>query len=273
MREIGKVFKRLRDQGNGALIAYIMCGDPKPEYTPKIARALIQGGVDILELGLPFSDPIADGPTIQAAGVRALKAGTTPKKVLETAKQIKDEHHIPIAIMTYYNPVFRMGLDVFFRSARNCGVDGVIVPDLPVDEAKDYKKTAETYGIDTIFLAAPSTSVKRLQRIVKFTSGFLYLVSTFGVTGERTTVQDSTIELIKKCKSYTAERIPLAVGFGISTEGHVETVIRSGADGAIVGSTFVNIVNRNQGNQKKMLKELEAKARALKASTGLIGSS
>jgi tryptophan synthase alpha chain len=270
MREIGWVFKRLKDQSSGALIAYIMCGDPKPEYTPKIARALIHGGVDILELGLPFSDPIADGPTIQAAGVRALKAGTTPKTVLETAKQIKNQHHIPIAIMTYYNPVFRMGLDVFFRSAKNCGVDGVIVPDLPVDEAQDYKKTAETHGIDTIFLAAPSTSVKRLQKIVKSTTGFLYLVSTFGVTGERSNVQNSTIDLIKKFKPYTAKRIPLAVGFGISTEEHVKTVIRNGADGAIVGSAFVNIINRNQGNQEKMLEELEEKARALKASTRLI---
>ncbi|MGD0331054.1 MAG: tryptophan synthase subunit alpha [Nitrososphaeria archaeon] len=267
MREIGRVFQKLKEERSGALIGYIMCGDPKPEHTPKIAQALVQGGVDILELGLPFSDPIADGPTIQAASVRALKAGTKPRMVLETAKQIKEEHRIPIAILTYYNPIFRMGPDTFFRSARDCGVDGVIVPDLPVEEAHDYRKTAETHEIDTIFLAAPSTSTRRLQKIVKCTSGFLYLVSSLGVTGERMNIQDSTIQLIKKFKPYTAGRIPLAVGFGISTSDHVKAVIENGADGAIVGSAFVNIVRKNQRNSRKMLDEIEEKARDLKTST------
>jgi len=269
MREIGKTFQKLKEQESGALIGYITGGDPKPQYTPRIAKTLIEGGVDILELGIPFSDPIADGQTIQAASVRALKAGTTPKMVLEIAREIGKEHGVPVVILTYYNPIFKMGLDNFFRSARNCEVDGLIVPDLPVDEADDYRKVAETYGIDTIFLAAPSTSIERLQKIVECTSGFLYLVSHFGVTGVREKIQDLTIQLIKKFLPYTTERIPLAVGFGISKSEHVTAIVESGADGVIVGSAFVNIIYKNQGNVSKMLKEIEENAHKLKKATKL----
>ncbi len=140
MNNIAKVFKKAKMQANGALIGYIMAGDPNLEQTPKIADALIRGGVDILELGLPFSDPIADGPTIQAAGLRALNAGTTPLKVLEIAKQIRLQHDVPIVVMTYYNPVFRIGLDKFLGSAQECMVDGFIVPDLPVEESATTEK-------------------------------------------------------------------------------------------------------------------------------------
>lgn len=267
MRKIKAAFQNLKKQDNGALIAYVTAGDPKPTHTPKIVEALVNGGADIIELGIPFSDPIADGPTIQAASVRALKAGTTPKIVLEMIGEIKEKCSIPIAILTYYNPIFRMGLENFFKLARNCNVDGVIVPDLPIEEAHEYKKVSEAHGIDTIFLAAPYTSTERLQKIVEYTSGFLYLVSLSGVTGTREKVQDSTIHQIKKFLPYTRGRIPLAVGFGISKPEHVEAVIRSGADGAIVGSAFVNIVQENQRNISKMLKEIEENAHKFKEVT------
>src|SRR4030042_5125130 len=153
MNNISKVFQKAKAAGNGTLIGYIMAGDPNTEVTPKIADALIKGGVDILELGLPFSDPIADGPTIQAASVRALNAGTTPRKVLEMARAIRHVNDVPVVVMTYYNPVFRMGLDSFFRLAKSCMVDGVVVPDLPVEEAGDYKQAANACGVDTTFLA------------------------------------------------------------------------------------------------------------------------
>jgi tryptophan synthase alpha chain len=267
MNDLGKTFRKLKEQGEGALIGYITCGDPEPKYTPGIAEALIEGGVDILELGIPFSDPIADGPTIQAASVRALNAGTTPKMVLEIAREIRKEHDVPLVVLTYYNPIFRMGLDNFLRLANNCGVSGLIIPDLPVDEAEDYKKIAETYAIDTIFLAAPSTSAKRLQKILEFTSGFLYLVSLFGVTGVREKVEDSTIQLIKKILPSTNGRIPLAVGFGISKPEHVKRIIENGADGIIVGSAFVNIINKNKGNPSKMLREIKGSVQELKKAT------
>ena len=267
MNEIAKVFQRLKAQGEGALIGYVTGGDPEPKCTLLIAEALIRGGVDILELGIPFSDPIADGPTIQAASVRALKSGTTPTMVLGMAREIKKKHSVPVVILTYYNPVFRMGLEKFFRLAKNCMVDGLVVPDLPVEEAEDYKKAAETCGIDTIFLAAPSTSAERLCKIVECTSGFLYVVSHFGVTGTRDAVEDSTVQLVKRILPYTAGRVPLAVGFGVSKPEHVKRIIQSGADGAIVGSAFVNIIHRHKGNIGRMLEELEATARKLKNAT------
>ena len=193
MTAISEAFQKAKATGSGALVGYIMAGDPTPELTPIIAEALIRGGVDVLELGLPFSDPIADGPTIQAASARALAAGTTPRKVLELAKDIRQSSKVPIVIMTYYNPVFRMGIEKFFTLAKESMVDGVIVPDLPVEEAADYVKAAKKFGVDTIFLIAPSTSNERLAKIVKCTSGFLYLISHFGVTGVQSTVEDSTI--------------------------------------------------------------------------------
>jgi len=272
MSGIGKVFERLKAQGDGALIGYVTGGDPEPRLTPMIAEALIRGGVDILELGIPFSDPIADGPTIQAASVRALQAGTTPKMVLGMVEEIKKKHDVPVVILTYYNPVFRMGHDVFFGLAKNCRVDGLIVADLPVEEAEEYKKTAEVYGVDTIFLTAPSTSAQRLRKIVECTSGFLYLVSHFGVTGEREAVEDSTVRLIKKVLPYTSGRVPLAVGFGVSKPEHARCIIEAGADGVIVGSAFVNIVQRNQGNANKILGEIGEMAHKLKAATRCVNS-
>jgi tryptophan synthase alpha chain len=267
MSDLAKVFQKLKAQDDGALIGYVTAGDPKPEFTPQVAEALVKGGVDILELGVPFSDPIADGPTIQAASVRALQAGTTPKMVLGMAGQIKRRLGVPVAILTYYNPVFHMGLENFFRLASNFGVDGVVVPDLPVEEAEAYREAAGSCGVDTIFLAAPSTSDERLRKIVSCTSGFLYVVSHFGVTGAREALEDSTVRLVKRVLPFTSGRVPLAVGFGISKPEHAKRIIQSGADGVIVGSAFVNIVREHQRNVDRMLAELEAAARGLKNAT------
>jgi tryptophan synthase alpha chain len=267
MSTIKAAFQKAKAQGNGALVGYIMAGDPNPELTPKIADALIKGGIDVLELGLPFSDPIADGPTIQAASVRALAAGTTPMKVLEMAKQIRQSHDVPIVIMTYYNPVFKVGLEKFCSLAKECMVDGVIIPDLPVEEADDFRKAAFKMGLDTIFLAAPSTGNERLSKIVAASSGFLYLVSHFGVTGAQTAIEDSTITLVKRVLPFTKGKIALAVGFGVSKPEHVKRIIGAGADGVIVGSAFINIIQKNQDNVEAMLRQLQATASALKAAT------
>ena len=272
MTAIEETFQKLRKRKEAALIGYVTAGDPEPEYTPKIAEALIKGGVDILELGLPFSDPIADGPTIQAASLRALKAGTKPKTVLGLAKEIRSKHNLPIVVMTYYNPIFRMGLESFFRFARDCLVDGVIIPDLPVEEAGAYKKVALLNGVDTIFLVAPSTSVVRLRKIVAETSGFLYVVSHFWVTGSKGSIEDSTIQLVKRILPFTKGKVPLAVGFGVSNPGQVKQLVEAGVDGVIVGSAFVNIVSKNQTNLQNMLSELEFTARSLKAATNKFGS-
>ena len=267
MSNISGVFQKLKAKNEGALIAYVMGGDPEPKYTPKIAEALIKGGIDVLELGIPFSDPIADGPTIQAASTCALSAGTTPRVVLEIAKEIKAKYDVPIAAMTYYNLLFKMGLEKFFKTAKSCNIDGTIIPDLPLEEADDYRKAAEANGMDAIFLAAPSTVDKRLRRLIECSSGFLYLVSHFGVTGAQSSIADSTFSLIEKTKGFTANRVPLAVGFGVSKPEHVKDILKAGADGVIVGSVFVNIIKANQADQEKMLKELEETARKLKEAT------
>jgi len=264
MSDITKVFQKLKAQGDGALIGYVTGGDPTPELTPRIAEALFRGGVDILELGVPFSDPIADGPTIQAASVRALQAGTTPQMVLGIAGEIKKKHGVPVVILTYYNPVFRMGVERFFRLAKSFGVDGVVVPDLPVEEAEAYREAARSCGVDTIFLAAPSTSDERLRKIIACTSGFLYVVSHFGVTGAREALDDLTVKLIRRFLPCTAGKVPLAVGFGVSKSEHAKGIIEAGADGVIVGSAFVNIVCKHQNDIEGMLEELEELARKLK---------
>ena len=267
MTAIKETFQKLESRNEGALIGYVTAGDPEPQYTPLIAEALIKGGVDILELGLPFSDPIADGPTIQAASLRALNAGTKPKMVLKMVREIKKMYEVPIAVMTYYNPVYRMGLDNFFNLAKDCMVDGLIIPDLPVEEADEYKKAAYAYGVDTIFFAAPSTTNERLMKIVECTSGFLYLVSHFGVTGAKSAVEDLTIPLVKRVLPFSVGHVPLAVGFGISKSEHVTRIIEAGAQGVIVGSAFINIVTRNLDSRDKMLLELEVTAKKLKAAT------
>ncbi|MDR1993454.1 MAG: tryptophan synthase subunit alpha [Nitrososphaerota archaeon] len=267
MITLNETFQKAKAKGEGLLIGYITAGDPTPDQTPKIADALIRGGIDILELGLPFSDPIADGPTIQAASLRALNAGTTPIKVLDMARQIKAEHDLPIVVMTYYNPVFCFGVDGFLSRAKDAGVDGFIVPDLPLEEAGDYQKAAKARELDTIFLATPATSMVRLRKIVDASSGFLYLVSRFGVTGTQTSLSDSTLQLIKHVRPFTATKVPLAVGFGISKPKHVQQVIAAGADAVIIGSAFINIVKNNISNPLVALQELQATARALKSAT------
>ncbi|MEM2904734.1 MAG: tryptophan synthase subunit alpha [Candidatus Bathyarchaeia archaeon] len=266
MRSIADTFRALREKGDGALIGYVMAGDPSLKETFRIVESLVQGGVDVLELGIPFSDPIADGPTIQAAGLRALKAGTTPLAVLEVGKEVASCFGLPVVLLTYFNPVFRAGLGSFLRLAKQSGVAGLIVPDLPVEEASEYKSAALREGLDTIFLAAPSTTAARLERIVRNTSGFLYLVSVFGVTGIREKIQGLTLETIRRVLPYTRGRLPLGVGFGVSQPSHVEAVLDAGADAAVVGSAFVRMIEENLGNPE-MLQAVERKARELKSAT------
>ncbi len=269
MREIEKTFSELRGRGEGGLIAYITAGYPELEDTLTIAGTLIQGGADIIELGIPFSDPIADGPTIQTATTKALQAGTTPRKVLEIAEEIKQRNKTPLVILTYYNPIYRMGIENFFETAKASGISGVIVPDLPIEEAGEYRKTAVKYEVDTIFLAAPPTPTERLKRIVENTSGFLYLVSVYGVTGARQKIQDQTIKLIEKTLSITRGKTPLAVGFGISKPEHVKTVIHRGADAAIVGSQIIKIIEdkHKHNDDEEMLKTLKEYTKQLKKAT------
>ncbi len=266
MTALSATFHALRQNREGALIGYVMAGDPAPKHTPKIVDALIAGGADVVELGIPFSDPIADGPTLQRAAVRALEAGTTPTKVFDIVGAIKAVHDVPVMVMTYYNIVYRIGVDAFCSASEKSGVNGIIAPDLPLEEAAVYKEAATGCGLDTIFLAAPSTSEERLERLVHISSGFLYLVSAHGVTGAREAIENESVASVQRTASLIRERIPLAVGFGLSLPSHVRTVLDHGANAAIVGSRFAQIVEQNLDDGENMVNELRQCAQALKES-------
>jgi tryptophan synthase alpha chain len=264
---ISSKFQELRSHDQGALVAYLTGGDPEPKVFLNNVAALAEGGADIVEIGIPFSDPIADGPVIQSSSQRSLAAGTTPKTVMDECRAISEIYpEIPLVILSYYNPIIAMGLDPFMQRAREVGVSGTVVPDLPVEESSDYRAAAANNGIDTIFLAAPNTSEPRLANIIHKSSGFLYLVSLFGVTGARDSLSELALSSIKHVKNLSAG-LPTAAGFGISRPDQVSALIRSGADGAIVGSALVKLVTENLGDPERIAEALRIKTMELKKAT------
>ena len=264
MSRIAEVFDSL--QGEGALIAYMMGGDPDIDTSRMVIGALVEGGADIIEVGVPFSDPIADGRSIQAAGNRALAAGVTPAAVFGLVAEAKQMYRVPIVIMTYYNVLFSRGLAGFMKSAAKARVDGLVVPDLPLDESADYSRLARRMGLDTILLAAPTTPPDRMRSLMRNSTGFLYLVSLLGVTGARPSVGSETLALVSSAKRQTSGRIPLAVGFGISKPSHVRSIIDAGADAVIVGSSIVDRVASDRPKED-MLDEVTRYVRSLKTAT------
>ena len=256
---IGLLFERLRAEGRPALIAYITAGDPTPDRTPALVAALERGGADLIELGVPFSDPIADGPVIQRGIDRALRAGTRVASVLDIAAEIRRHSEIPLLLFTYMNPVLRYGLESLARDARARGIDGCLLTDLSVEEAEPYTCAMRKAGLDTVFLAAPTSTPRRLELVAKYSSGFVYLVSRTGVTGERTTVSEAVGPLVGAMRKVTS--LPLAVGFGISTADQVRSV-GAIADGVVVGSAFVRVIEQN-ATSSELPQRLEALAREL----------
>jgi len=267
MTRISESFAELKERSEGALIAYLTVGYPNLKQTPRLVGALINGGADIIELGIPFSDPIADGPTIQKATALSLEGGARPLDALEIARRVRERYDTPLVLMSYFNPIYRVGLHKFLSLAKNSGISGIIIPDLPVEESSDYKKECVSADIDTILLASPSTHPDRLKQIIAQSSGYLYLISLYGVTGIRSSVAESALTLIKKYSDMIAGSLPLAVGFGISTPDHVREMLHAGADGAIVGSAFVEIIRKNQRQPTQTAKKLENMAKAMKKAT------
>jgi len=239
---IQKLFERTRRENRAALIAYVTAGDPSPERTPQVVAALERGGVDLIELGVPFSDPIADGPVIQRAAARALQAGTTVPKVLDISRTIRKTSEIPLLLFTYLNPVLRYGLDKLASDAKAAGIDGCLLTDVSVEEAEPYVNAMRTAGLDTVFLAAPTSTERRLKLVAQYSTGFVYLVSRTGVTGERADLSDSLAPLIGKMRDVTA--LPLAAGFGISTPDQASAVAKM-ADGMVVGSAIVRQIEQD----------------------------
>ena len=239
INRINRRFKELKSQKKKAFIAYITAGDPDLGATKKLVVALEDSGADIIELGIPFSDPIADGPTIQAASYRALLKKTGLAKIFNTVFELRAHTEVPIVFMTYFNPVLKYGLARFFASCRKAGVDGVIVPDLPFEEAGDLISLGRKSGVCTIFLAAPTSSRERMRKIAKISRGFVYYVSLTGVTGSGRSLQSEISRNVKILRSFTKK--PVAVGFGVSNPAQARRIARS-ADGDIVGSAIVNII-------------------------------
>ena len=249
------------------MIAYLTGGDPEPKSFLANATALMEGGADIIEVGIPFSDPIADGPVIQASSARALSQGATPSKILDVIGELSQQSSVPFVILSYYNPILATGLERFLQKARESGVDGIVVPDLPVEESNEFRDLSLKHGVDNIYLAAPNTSKKRLEAVLEKSRGFVYLVSLYGVTGPRDSLSPQALEAVRRTKSLSKGRIPISAGFGISEPRHVTDVIKAGADGAIVGSTLVRIVGDHLDDPKATVAILRQTATSLKEAT------
>lgn len=260
MSSISSCFQALKAEGKCALIPFITAGDPDLETTAKALTILDQAGADLIELGVPYSDPLADGPVIQAAATRALNQGVSLDQVLNLVKEVSPNLKAPIILFTYYNPIFHRGIDVFIKQIAEAGVKGLVVPDLPLEEAETILKATSAQGIELTLLVAPTSPIDRIKAIAAQSQGFIYLVSVTGVTGMRQQVASSLDSLIPMLRSVTDKAI--GVGFGISEPDHAVKVKNLGADAVIVGSAFVKRLA--QADPSEGLKEIESFCRSLK---------
>ena len=264
MTRIKEKFAELESRKEKALIAYIMIGFPNEKATITTIRGLVKGGVDIIELGFPFSDPLADGPVIQNASTISLEKGTKIAKFFSLVKKIRKETDIPLVLMTYTNILYHKGYSKFISEAKKVGIDGFILPDMSVEESKEYLKAAKN-NADTIFLISPNTNKTRVQKITKASSGFLYLVAVFGTTGVKTGIKKYTLDAIKQVKKQTKGKIPIGVGFGISTPEDVKKYIKAGADAVIVGSAYLKLIEKTP--QSKLESKITLFTKSLKKQT------
>jgi tryptophan synthase alpha chain len=239
MSRIEEAFDRLREDGRGGMVTYVTAGDPDADTSAKILIALANAGADVLEVGVPFSDPLADGPVIQRATERALAAGMTLRGTLDVVRQVRRAVNTPIVLFTYANPVVRMDPGVFARSAKEAGVDGVLILDYPVEEAEPLRAPLIDAGLDPIFLISPTTTDERIRRSAQLGRGFLYLISRLGVTGVRDSLAADVAALVQRVRAQS--QLPVALGFGISSPEHVAQACAS-ADAAVVGSALVNVI-------------------------------
>src|ERR1700730_859174 len=257
---IGQRFAELRAKGELGIVAYITAGDPSLDATLQFVLAIAESGADVIELGVPFSDPLADGPTIQRASERALKSGTTLAGVIDLVRRIRRSSQVPLVLFSYYNPILQMGLETFARAANEAGADGVLATDLTPEESVDYRRILATHHLDTIFLGAPTSTDARLATIAAVSFGFLYLISRTGVTGAKDALPDDLPALIRRARAVT--HLPIAVGFGISLPGHV-SVLGGLADAAVIGSALVSEIE-NAKSVGAASSALAARVRLLK---------
>jgi len=254
MKTYKQVFGELAKQKRAALIPFFVIGDPDFDRSLSIVKTAIDAGADILELGIAFSDPIADGPTIQKADIRALKSGINIQKALEFIRKVKEYKDIPIGLLMYYNLIYQYGTEKFFSDFHRAGVNSILIADLSIDDADEIIPAAASTGLDTVFMVTPNTDTDRTKLIASKTTGFIYTVSLLGVTGSREKISDAVTGLVSKLKKLTS--VPVCVGFGISKPEHAATIAKAGADGVIIGSKIVELIETNLGNKEKMLAEI-----------------
>lgn len=265
MSRIAAAFNRARAQNRAAFVAYLCAGDPDFDTSLAACRTLLAGGVDVLELGVPFSDPLADGLTNQLAAQRALESGMTAARVFELVRRLRVEFpEVPVVFYTYYNLVFSNGVDAYVRTAKEAGVDGMLTLDLPPEEAGEVLTACHKHGLETVFIVAPTTPDARMAKIAAAATGFIYYVSREGVTGVRDQVAANIPEAVARIRAHT--RLPVAVGFGISTRAQVAQVAAH-ADGVVVGSVLVNCIKENLGAPEKITAKLAAVTADLTAGT------
>ena len=262
MSRIAQAFARARAEKRAAFVAYLCAGDPDLETSLACCRAVIESGIDVLELGVPFSDPLADGLTNQLAAQRALASGMNRARVFELVRRIRAFSEVPVVFYTYYNLVFSHGVDAYVAEAKAAGVDGMLTLDLPPEEATEVQEACRRHGVETVFIVAPTTPESRLPRIVGAATGFIYYVSREGVTGVRDRMANNIPEAVAQIKAHTA--LPVVVGFGISTRAQVRTVAAA-ADGVVVGSALVNCIRDHEGRPEKIVAKLRAVAADLVA--------
>jgi len=261
-----RAFAKLAESNQGAFIPFVTIGDPNPALSLEIIKTLIDAGADALELGIPFSDPSADGVTIQKAGIRALEANVNTDTCLEILSEVRAyAPDIPIGLLLYGNLVFARGIDKFYQDVASAGVDSVLIADLPIRECEPFRKAAETHGVCPIFIAPPNASDETLNKVAQYSRGYTYVLSRAGVTGTETQAQVPAHELLEKLNSFQAP--PLVIGFGISTPEHVKAALSSGAAGAISGSAVVKIIEDNLASPDGMLAKLSAFVTSMKTAT------
>ncbi|SMB90444.1 tryptophan synthase, alpha chain [Desulfonispora thiosulfatigenes DSM 11270] len=269
MNRIDQTFKKLASQNKKALIPYVSVGDPNLEFTERLVLKLAEEGADLIELGIPYSDPVADGPTIQKASARALSGGVTLEKIFSLILRLREKTQIPLIIMSYFNPIYVKGMENFTKKASASGIDGIIIPDLPVEEAGIFNELAKEQGIYLINLIAP-TSNKRIKKIVQNSKGFIYCVSSLGVTGARAGNFNNLETFLQNIRAETD--LPLAVGFGVSTSEQAKNIAQY-AEGVIIGSALINQIEKNIDqnyfNQEKALSDASSFIRDLKGAMSI----
>lgn len=260
-----EMFKNTGKRNEGVFIPFVVAGDPNYEISLKVVKKLVDSGADALEIGFTFSDPIADGPSVQNADLRASNSGMTVEKSFEFLEEVRQFTEKPIGLLLYFNLVYKYGVEKFYKRLNSIGINAVLIADLPPEESGQVEQIAHENKIEQIFIVSQATSNARLEKISSIGSGFIYAASVMGTTGIRSNVEKNTTELIKRIKN--GSNLPVCVGFGISRPEHVEEVLSAGADGAIVGSAIINIIEGNLDNEEEMLKKVSEYVKNMKKAT------